>query len=186
MALLDRLETSNEGYAAALVDFEVEHVRLFNSNPAIYELTIEGKPLRFTSAQLQSARTFVTRFLDALNRIPSIPRKPQDWAPIVNEWLKDPEVVEQPPDASEEYALCEAVQRAIADLPPGEEAEDLDHGKCLVLDEYRVFKTDALMRVLLDDRPKLRREELSRVLRDLGYVPRTRRMAGKVVRGWSL
>ena len=169
------------------VSFKVDHVRIFDSTPAIYEFRIEGKLLRVSSAQLRSPRSFAVRFMDVLQRIPRLPNKPDEWAEIVNRWLQGAETVKQPQEASEEFALRDAVVRAIDDLPLGEKPEDLDYGNAVLVEEgKRAFKTDTLRKALADDWPKLTRHDLCRVLRDLGYDSGSHRHEGKVFRAWSL
>lgn len=172
--------------AKAMLDFEVEAVRIFDCNPAQYELTVEGTPLRFTTGQLLSPRGFVRVFTDALKRVPCVPKETEDWSPIVNDWLARAERVEMPPEASDEPALREAVVRQVNDLPVGDAAEDLDHGKAVELDDKRrAFKSDTLLRALKEDHPHLTRTQLCRVLRDLGYVSGSHRIGGEPVRSWA-
>ncbi len=179
LARLDELKSD-----ALLTDFEVERVRVFDSNPPIYELTIEGERLCLRSGQLACRRSFRTLFMNALRRIPTLPSEAL-WPDLVNAWLKDADVVEQPPEASEEPALREAAQDAIENLPEGSERIDLDHGKCLRLPNGEVgFKVVTLLRVLREDFPKLVRAELCRVLRDLGFENEPQTVEGKSTRTW--
>ena len=100
--------------------------------------------------------------------------------------LAKAEVVEQPPEASDEPALREAVEDVVENLPPGSEALDLKHGKALELESgRRIFKPESVMRALREDFPMLRRHELCRVLKDIGFDTGVHSVEGKPVRAWS-
>jgi hypothetical protein len=186
---LERVEAIGKERAAqahATLDFQVDRVRVFDCNPAQYELTVSGTPLRFTTSQLLSPTGFVRVFTDAMKRVPSIPSESDDWIPIVNGWLEQAERVDMPPEASDESALREAVERQVADLPVGDAAEDLDHGKAVTLDDGRLaFKVDTLLRALKEDHPRLTRTQICRVLRDLGFASSTHRVGGEPLRAWA-
>lgn len=165
------------------IDFKVESVRIFASQPATYEFVIEGKPLVLSSAQLRSLGAFGTMFLDVFHRNPVLPPK-KNWGSLVNLWLDSAFVVEQPPEASPSLALLEEIERAVADLPIGEVVEDLDAGKALILGERRLFKASALLRRLRDGFPTLTSPVLCKALRDLGYDNAAERFEGQQVRAW--
>jgi hypothetical protein len=163
----------------------IERVRIFTSNPASFEFTVEGVVFVVTSAQLQSPSRFAVAFLDALHRVPPIPRKHELWDPFVTDLLARAEKVELPPDASHTPALREAVERVISALPLGDAPEDLDQSKAVArADGRRAFKVDGLLRLLRDEWPEVERSELCRVLTGLGYESRTERVAGMAVRVW--
>jgi hypothetical protein len=167
------------------IDFKVERVRVFSSNPAVFELTIEGVELRLSASVLRSKSSFCIAYMNAHRRIPKLPDD-DVWPQLVNSWLAEAELVEQPPEASDEPALREAVEAAVANLPPGEAREDLDHGKCVALPNGRVlFKVTAVLRALREDFPHLRRSDLCRVLNDIGFASAAHTVESESVRAWS-
>lgn len=166
------------------LDFKVERVRIFLSDKPTFELTVEGVPIRLSSAELKSPKSFSTKFMDALRRVPRL-TKPGPWAKIVNGWLEDAETVELGDDASEEAALREGVSQAIEEMSVTEEASDLDRDMKAKTDTGKMgFKANPLLRRLMEQHPELRRDQLCRVLKELGYESGTHRVGGKVVRLW--
>ncbi len=179
-------EAQEDAEADAALDFEVKELCLFNSNPARYVVTVDGGTFVLTSGQLRSPNAFALAFMDAIHRVPAVPTKPEIWHKIVNGWLTNAVVVEQPPDASREPRFVEAIETAIANLPVGDAVEDLDHGKAVKLPDGRVgFKTTAMQRLLRDDWPTLDAEDITRVLRELGYTSASHTIDGTKVRIWS-
>ena len=182
---LQRAKVASKGPAQE-VDFRVEKVRIFDSDSPIYELTIDSRVIRLSSAQLKSRSKFETAFMSALRRLPALPQKVESWRALVNGWLADPEIVDLPPEASEEPALREAVEHAVTDLPVGEDVSDLHRGRALLLDgARRIFKADSLLGRLREDRPDLKRNDLCRVLRELGFVSQSVKVSGTTVRVWE-
>jgi hypothetical protein len=170
---------------ACQVDFVPNRVRLFDSNPARYEFEIDGVTFVVASRELRSSRSFSIAVMDALHRLPLLPSDEAEWRALVNHWLESAEVVEQPPDASFEPRLIEAVQRAVADLPVGDAAEDLDSGKAVTLTGGALgFKTQAILRCLRDDMPTIGAADVSRVLQGQGYVSGTASLNGTKFRVW--
>lgn len=184
---VQRAITQFEGATAKalkdMVDFEVEQLRVFKSEPATYEFTIEGHQIVLSSAQLRRPSVFATAVLDTIHRIPAHPTG-SDWAELVNLWLTEAEYVDMPPEASSELALREDVERLVEELPVGEAVFDLDHGKALLIEGTRSFKAKALMRGLREDYPNLAGNRLCKTLRDLGFDSGTVRLDGTPVRLW--
>src|SRR5262245_50714727 len=142
-------------------DFVVERFRVFSSVPPVYELTIAGKRFTLKTPQLLSRDAFTVAFVNMHRRVPALPKR---WTDQVNAWLAEAEVVEQPPEASDEHALREAMQRVINDMPVSEEAGDLDHGKAVSLEDGdKAFKADAVLKLMLEDWKGLPRNDLCRV-----------------------
>jgi len=78
------------------------------------------------------------------------------------------------------------VEVVIANIPQGEEVEDLDHGKALQAEGgVVVFKVETVLAHLKADRPEITRGDVSRILRELGYQSRSMRFGEAVVRGWA-
>lgn len=167
-------------------DFIVDSVVVYVSDSRIYELTIEGYLLRLSTQELLSPRKFQAKFADKIGRIPTIPSG-KDWRLLVNGWTAESEEVSLPPDASDEIALRDAVERAVRGLPIGEGEEDLDGEFALVADGVRLFKAEVVRRRLIEEWPDLARNELCRMLRVVGADNRTRRGVGpKPVRVWEI
>lgn len=168
------------------LDFEIQELRLFDSNPARYRVTIDGVSFVVTSAQFRSPGAFSLAFMDALHRVPAVPTKPEVWHTFVNGWIRNAVVVQQPPDASREPRFLEAIETAITNLPIGDAVEDLDHGKGVKLTDDRIaFKTTAIQRVLRDDWPTVDPEDITRALRDLRYASASHTIDGTKARVWS-
>jgi hypothetical protein len=171
--------------ATGPLGFTVGKVTIYTSNPPQYEFVIDGVVLKLTARDLQNRGAFGLRFLEALNRIPSLP-KPAGWSPLVNSWLAKAEKVEQPPDASQDGALREAVERAIEGLSIGEAVEDLDRGQALRLEDERLgFKTSAVLTALQSEPLDATRDAVCRVLKELGYASITFKFPTKAVRVWA-
>jgi hypothetical protein len=180
-----RYQTLQEEVEEYKPDFQVEKVWIHDSDPPIYELQIDGKPVRLSSEELKTSSKFSTKFMNAHRRIPSVPQSEDEWHDTVNGWLATAELVEQPPEASQEFALREAVEGVVAGLPVGESAVDLDHGKAALIDGQRFFKTDAVLKVLREDEwSGIDRSEVCRVLKALEYRSSTRKVGDGQARGW--
>jgi hypothetical protein len=180
----DQFEDEREEEDAE-IDFVVEKVRVFASVPPVHEILIAGKSITLTTSQLLSRDSFTLAFVNTHRRVPTLPKR---WSEQVNTWLAEAEIVEQPPEASDEHALREAVQRVIADLPVGEEVGDLDHGKAVLLEGgAKAFKVDPVLKLLLEDWKGLKRNDLCRVLKDLGYesLPRKVGQERAQARAWA-
>lgn len=166
--------------------FIIEKVRIYSSVPAIYELTINGAPVKFSARELLSKGSFKARFLDALHFVPALPKKNDDWDALVNSWMTRAEVIEQPPEASEAGLLKEHILSAIENLAIGESVLDLDRMKALQHDtDGQVFKIDSLMQVLKDRYGEVRPHVLCGHLHDLGYNSQSRRFGAEVTRAWG-
>jgi hypothetical protein len=187
-AALDLVGASREAQVAqgaCEIDFEVQCLRVCNSNPAQYEFTINGATFTVGSSVLKSQAKFAVAFMDALRRVPALPPK-DEWRTVVNGWLAGAEQVEMPPEASDELALRESAESVIQDLPLGDAVEDLNSDKALALDDgRRGFKTAAVHHRLRDDYPHLKRNGLCKVLRDLGYSKVTARFGKGTAEVWT-
>ncbi|MBK8172748.1 MAG: hypothetical protein IPK60_20755 [Sandaracinaceae bacterium] len=182
LELVSELEAEAANFA---VDFNVDRLRIFNSNPARYEFTVGSVCFTITSQQLRSPKGFAVAFMDAAHRIPLVPSKADVWAQLVNDWLAKAETVELPPDASFEPGMIEAIERIIAELVVGDCAEDLDHGKALRLADGQLgLKASAVIRRLRDDYPSVDASDVARLLKKLGYGSHTTTVGGKPVRLW--
>ncbi len=169
---------------ASQIDFVVEKIRIVASDPARYEMTIAGKPMQLTSAQLRNADRFELRYMDAHKRIPRLPD--QGWSILVNDWLAGADVVEAPPEASTDLALAEAVEDAIRDLRLRDDPQDLHRGGACLLDPLTAFfRLGPFLKVLKEDYPNLTRPQVALALRDLGWQPRRVPIDGREVRGWA-
>lgn len=170
------------------IDFAPDHIRIFDSDPKIYEITIGGTAMRCTTGQLITLANFKARFTDAFGRIPLLPQgkgSQQRWERIVNDWLQSAERVEVPPEASSHASLEQEVILAVGDLSQGDNVKDLDRPCWLAVGDSIVFKTKAVMRILRADyRTEVRPHVLCSMLRDLGYGNRVMKIDGVTVRVW--
>jgi hypothetical protein len=123
--------------------------------------------------------------MDALGRVPTLPRGGARWTRQVETWLEYAEVIEQPPEASPSGFLKEAILRAVGELRQGENAADLVRGLALVHKGQLVFKTDAIWHHLKEQYREVSPQDICSQLHDLGFVWRTPRIDGKGVRVWT-
>ena len=165
--------------------FGVEHVRIYTSVPPEYEFVILGVAVKLRPRDLQSAAAFEARYLEVFHRIPGVPRPRSKWVPLVNSWLADAELIEMPPEASDDGALREAVERAVEGFSEGDALEDLDRGQALRLEDgRRAFKTTAVMTAIRAGPLDAKLGAVCRVLRELGYESVTVKFPTKAVRAW--
>lgn len=184
--LVARERAAATGDPIGQLDFVVEKVVIFMSIPPAYVFVIDGVELRLDVGDLVSRNTFAQRFLEALHRIPNLPDQRQcPWTVLVNGWLRNAERVEQPPETSTEGALRDAVARAIAALPVGDDASDLDRANGIVLADGRTaFRMNSVLAAVLQEIPDARRNHVGRVLRELGFEPGSHRLDSGVERLW--
>ena len=166
------------------IDFVVDRIRIFDSDPPVYEFTIGGTVLKLGSSHLLSRAQFCARFLDGLRRVPALPSKAQAWRELVNDWLAHAEVVEQPPEASQAELLRQQIAAVIASLTIGDSADELDQGKGLRHDGTLIFKTLTVLKLLKDTYGEVSAHVLCSYLRDLGFESKPVRLEGKLVRVW--
>ncbi len=186
LSRVEAAKAQQAGDITAATDFVVEKARLFNSVPARYEITIEGKVLRLDSDQLRSVQKFGLVFLDVLHRMPLMPSA-DDWRLFVNDLMARTEKVDMPPDASEYGSIKEEVARIIQSMPAGDTVADLDQGKGVRLENGRVaFKRKTISALLKEAHPDAELGDVSLILHDMGYQSRPHRVGDSVVRLWSL
>lgn len=170
------------------IDFAPEMVRIFDSDPKVYEITVGGKTMSLATGQLILLPNFKARFTDAFGRIPLLPQgkgAQQRWERIVNDWLQGAERIEVPPEASTWESQEQEVTFAVGDLSLGDSARDLDRACYLPIEDVMVFKTKAVMRILRADyRSEIRSHHLCSMLRNLGYDTRVMKIEGRPVRVW--
>jgi hypothetical protein len=179
------LQKARQEVIELALDFKVQSFRVYDSNPPRFEMTVEGVTFLLSSRQLRSPGAFADAFLCALRRIPSVPRKLDEWTPVVNALLKDAVRVSMPPEASDEPTLRDDIERILLDLPVGEVTEDLQHGKVVLLaDGRRAFKVEAIQKRLKDEGRDVLRQDICRHLHDMGYDSAPERIGGTPVRVW--
>lgn len=181
---------SRQPVACALPDFEVTRVVLFDSNPPVYHLHIDGRLLVLSADDLISEHRFKKKFVETLRRIPKLPRedKKKDqpgFEDLINDWLRMAEVVHQPPEASRRGLLKDELRMIIDGLGEAENADDLERGKALRIDGRRAFKIRTLAKAARESLlGNVGTHELGDVLRDMGCASTTARVDGHTVRVW--
>lgn len=167
------------------IDFEVAAVRIYRSDPPTYVLTINKRELRLEIGELTSKSKFSQRFLATFERIPSLPRKSQEWTELVNGWLANAEKVDQPPEATRHGALQDAVLTVIENMAVGDEASDLDASKAVLIDGSRkAFKVAGLIKLVAEELPDVKRNAVCSLLTDLKFENMTHWIGAKSVRVW--
>lgn len=179
----------DDGHAADAIDFTVDHVTIYDSDPPVYVFTVGGKSIKLSSAELQIAAAFERRYMDALHRLPKMPNRQQHhlWRDLVNGWLATAEVVHQPAEASREHTVRGAIQEFLAGLMCGTEIDDLDRGRGIILENGQVmFKIRTLSRWLSREFRDLGTHAIAGTLREMGITNiRARIRRGEPqVRGW--
>ncbi|MDF1561947.1 MAG: hypothetical protein P1V51_02815 [Deltaproteobacteria bacterium] len=106
-------------------DVEVDAVTIYESDPVVVLFEVEGRTFEVNASQLATPTKFRERFINAVHRVPTL-QKGHAWTEWVNSVLENAERVEQPPEASTEAALREAVQDFISGLPDSDEPTALD------------------------------------------------------------
>lgn len=156
-------------------DFFVELVRKYDQTPARYEFEVEGRTVRFTAAELMSARAWQVKFLDALGRIVQLPPQ-KEFGSYVNGLLAGAVVVQMPPEASDPAAIKEAIQEIVLDLPTSNDPEGVQAGEAMILADGpyaggRAFRLQTVIDALADRFEKLKRQDVAAYLKVLGAVP---------------
>ncbi len=167
------------------IDFAVERVRIFDSNPRIHELTILGKPLSLSTPDLLSKQRFAIRFVETFCRVPELPSGGTAWRKQVNIWLAQAELVDLPPEAFDSEELRQEILIAVNSLSIGDDVNDLDQGKALIHGGGVIFKTRTIQKLLKDSFAEVKTAHVCWRLRELGFVSRTVRVDDEVVRAWT-
>lgn len=167
------------------INFTVDRVRTFNSVPRLFELTIQGQTLTLNTTQLLSTTAFRKHFVDVLNWVPRLPIKPAEWSRVVNRWLAEAEVVNQPPEASADIQLREEIELVIKGLAIGESIDDLDQGKALEVKGKTVFKVRTIEMMLKETYGEVKRADLCLRLHTMGYESNSERFVDGSARVWK-
>jgi hypothetical protein len=172
-----------EKSAGVPIDFTAVRVRVFDSDPPLCELTVDGVPIVMSSKELLSLSQVRERIFNALHRVPQLP-KTDAWHETVNRMMERAEFVAQPPEASPAGLLREEILRVVENLGVGEEVADLDRERAVLHEGRKAFKAQTLLRRLRDQFPDLKTQDLCAELRRLGFTSGTIRVAGVSVRAW--
>lgn len=181
---VDAAEQGAGAESLASIDFSIQRLRVFDSNPRKYEFAVDGAVFAVSTSELLAPARFRVRFMDALGRVPTLPRG-SAWTEQVSVWLEAAEIIKQPPEASPSGFLNDAIVRAITELSPGESVDDLDRGKTLHHKGQLVFKTIAIWKFLKENYGEVPSGEICTQLHDLGFGWITPHIDGKGVRVWA-
>ena len=169
------------------VDFTVEKVVIYDSDPPVYEFTIDGRSLKLSAEQLLRVSNFERRFLEVFSRMTKLPaaKDKAAWRQLVNGWLAGAERVEQPPESSREFQLREAIEDFVTDMQVGSEYLDLDRDRALLTEDGRkAFKTKTLMKALRANFRDIGSHSVTATLRGMGFASERGRWDGKQARVW--
>ncbi len=173
--------------ADAPADFKVDRALIYDSIPPQYEFVINGIALKLTAGDLKDSARFELRHLEALNRIPNLPKGKTKWKQWVNEQLAAAVRVAMPFEASEDGALHDSVARVVDNLPTSDGADiDLESTRTkFPLPDGRIaFKGETVLRRVREDNPKVVPAAFYRVLKELGHQPVNEWIGPKRVRLW--
>lgn len=172
------------------LDFEVESIKVFTSDPPHYVFRIEGKDLPLKTYHLTAAGNFSARFLEVLGRFPSVPDVGWQWRELVNGWMERAEKVAQPPEASPLLFRRQQVEQIIEGLILGDGVDDLLGGKKVQSDDGRlVFRLNAVVKAMRAENSGgagLDSSEIGAHLRLLGHKNTKVVVGGKEVRAWVI
>jgi hypothetical protein len=186
LAFVEQAVQAAQESAQGTIDFQVGNIVVRGSDPAIYHVEIDGRAVVLTADELLSPGKFKRRCVQALHRVPRLPRL-EAWETLVNSWLAKADIVQLPPDATERGMHLEQIIAAIRGMNDGETADDLDRGRTVPADGRRWFKATPLLRRLHDfDLSYLRPNELGDLLLELGCVPGRPYIAGQRIRVWAI
>jgi len=160
---------------------------IYDSDPPVYEFTIDGKAFRVGAEHLMNSTAFELRFLQVFGRLTKLPSRKERaaWRDLVNGWLASAEHKTQPPEASRENQLREAIEDFIGDMQVGSEAKDLDRDRALLTaDGRKAFKTKTLMKSLRSSWRDVGAHAVSVTLENMGLTYERPRFGGTQVRVW--
>lgn len=96
-------------------NFEIERIRIIQTDPPIYEVTVFGRPIQMNSATLLNFYRFRAKVLDATYRVVSFKQPKERWAQYVENVLATRSELEQAPsEASSAEQLWWEIRRYIA------------------------------------------------------------------------
>jgi len=190
IGIVQREKTEKQKSVADAVDFSIDSIRVYTSNPPVYLITTGGVEIKLSTEQLLSPERFCLVYANAVRRIPRLPGKREQhvWRELVNGWMAQAKELEQPSEANETEWIRSEIKSLITRLPLGEEPDDLDAGKALADDEgHRLVKAGPLLKPLHDLGVNLRPHELCAHLRACGFESKTVKVGTEqreTVRAW--
>jgi len=169
------------------LDFKLDRIIIYDSVPPCYELHIENKILRLTTAELLTPSKFRLIFTDHLHRVIRMPRKGEKrWEDHVDEMLARAEIVHQPDEASDRNFWNQTVKSVIDNLPSGDNREELEHGASVVIDGKKAFTLKTVLNIVQKTIEAIAPNTLAVILHELNCVPDKRFIDGKQVRIWLM
>jgi hypothetical protein len=188
---LERLNTAESASSVGveglddLIDFKVGQVTVLSSDPPSFDLTIDGRSVRFSAKEMLSANAFKSRYFEALHRVPKLPFVDTQWAALVNRWISHANRISLPPEASTVGFQRECICSALVNMSEGETVEDLDRRQFLVRDKQIMFRTEAIRLLVKEGGCDLNSNTVCMHLRDLGYRSQTPWIDGTKTRVWT-
>lgn len=183
------VQRSDAQPALFAVDFTVERVVIYTSDPPVYEFVIDGRRMKLSAEQLLRVARFEQRFFEVFNRMTKLPsaKEKAAWRDLVNGWLAGAERIEQPPETSREAQLREAIEDFAADIQVGSDAADLDRDRALLTAEGdKAFKTKTVMKALKANFRDVGAHAVGATMRGMGLAYRKLRFDGTQARVWVM
>ncbi|MBI5543802.1 MAG: bifunctional DNA primase/polymerase [Deltaproteobacteria bacterium] len=156
----------------------VQQVRIFTGETPRHELQIGGVWHKFSTDHLLNPSGFRKRYFECTQLFAQLPKGKNaslKWERIVAAWMKAATIIDLPAEGTTDGALHEAVKRAVDELIHGDSIEDLDDGKGFVVHGKVLFKTAAISRKVNIMLEKVRVDDISRHLKNLGLAYKTQR-----------
>lgn len=170
---------------------EIESLSIQDSSPPVYSFVIKGFKFDVSGSVLLSRSRFAVSVMESIGEVPRLPTTSgglyADW---VNDQLKNATHIEMPPDASTPDGEREEIEHIIHGLPAGDAASEgakaLDRGAVVSVPE---IGETLLMRPLFASvrslLPNVTRPRLTKILREIGWLPATITLDGKQLRVWK-
>lgn len=166
-------------------DFDVQKIVIYQSIPPLYKLFIDDKTLEMSSANLLNIREFRRIFFETFRRAPQMPQKEYQWLQVVNGWMESVEVIEQPPEASEEGFLQDLILFNLRSVILEEDPSRMDRGMLYSFSETQAaFKLSPLLSMLNNHGQRVRPNKLAQIFREMGFDPWRGKIDGEVYRVW--
>ena len=168
------------------IDFVVDMAEIINTDPPVYRLYIAGHGiLEVKSTTLLNRGYFRRRYMELFRTLPKVPTKEKEWEQYVGQWLAQAVVVDMPPESSEEGRRRELVEAALRNTSRGESRGDLlDKGKWLEIDGRRAYRLESIRKLVAKDDSLVTQQNLSTLLRDMGFASEQKKVLGRNVRVW--
>jgi len=164
---------------------KLANLRVIQTNPRHYKLTVNGTDITLTADELRSWARFKEKVIDCCD---FVPRKPKRWGALVDRLLREAVKVEAPVDTTPAAQIMLSTKRWFEQRGEGKDLQDVRSGSYVVVGDYLAFDPIPLGRWLRRDLEKsINPSELWAVM--VGYggkIIAWESDEGRVVNLWGL